>query len=151
MPHSTPGSTALPADCSFFVQPNAAGALTGSGHRGAVHLLQCRHCPKKHRRTQNPESANHCKGAVRQVSFTLESSRASTCTAWMKHRVESHSGKEICSHQMSVVKPVFGIIGSNKGLNRFSLGGWKKVRGQWQLHCLAHNSERLANYGQLAA
>ncbi len=25
------------------------------------------------------------------------------------------------------------------------------VQGQWQLYCLAHNIEKLANYGQLAA
>ena len=42
-------------------------------------------------------------------------------------------------------------IGTNKGLNRFSLRGKKKVQGQWQLYCLVHNIEKLANYGQLAA
>jgi hypothetical protein len=25
------------------------------------------------------------------------------------------------------------------------------VQGQWQLYCLVHNIEKLANYGQLAA
>jgi len=52
---------------------------------------------------------------------------------------------------MSVVEPVFGNIGTNKGLNRFSLRGKKKVQGQWQLYCLVHNIEKLANYGLLAA
>jgi hypothetical protein len=52
---------------------------------------------------------------------------------------------------MSVVEPVFGNIGSNKRLNRFSLRSKKKVQGQWQLYCLVHNIEKLANYGLLAA
>lgn len=47
---------------------------------------------------------------------------------------------------MSVVEPVFGNIGTNKRLNRFSLRGPKKVQGQWRLYCLVHNIEKLANY-----
>jgi hypothetical protein len=52
---------------------------------------------------------------------------------------------------MSVVEPVFANIGTNKRLNRFSLRGKKKVESQWQLYCMVHNIEKLANYGQLAA
>ena len=69
----------------------------------------------------------------------------------MKHRVDSQQSKAIYGHRMSVVEPVFGNIGSNKRLNRFSLRSKKKVQGQWQLYCLVHNIEKLANYGQLAA
>nr|WP_279628816.1 transposase [Halomonas nigrificans] len=36
-------------------------------------------------------------------------------------------------------------------MNRFSLWGKKKVQGQWRLYCLAHNIEKLANDGHLAA
>ncbi|MCL6415313.1 transposase [Aestuariirhabdus sp. Z084] len=42
---------------------------------------------------------------------------------------------------MSVFEPVFGTIGTNKGLNRFSLREKKKVQGQWRLFCLVHNIE----------
>ncbi len=51
---------------------------------------------------------------------------------------------------MSMVEPVFGNIGTNKGLNRFSLRGERKVQGQLQLYCLVHNIEKLANYGAMA-
>ena len=67
----------------------------------------------------------------------------------MKHRVNSSKGKQIYSHRMSVVEPVFGNIGTNKGLNRFSLRSKTKVQGQWQLYCLIHNIEKLAHYGKL--
>jgi len=72
----------------------------------------------------------------------------------MKHRVDSDKGKLIYSHRMSVVEPVFGNIGLNKHLNRFSLRGKKKVQvqvqRQWQLYCFIQNIEKLKNYGELA-
>lgn len=115
-------------------------------------LLQCRHCAIKEQCMKNPASANHRKGNGRQVSFILEKRyRRSNYTDWMKHRVDSAKGKQIYSHRMSVVEPVFGNITVNKKLNRFSLRGKRKVQGQWQLYCMVHNIEKLANYGQFAA
>ncbi len=66
-------------------------------------------------------------------------------------RVDSQKGKQIYSHRMSVVEPVFGNITSNKGLKRFTLRGKTKVNAQWKLFCLIQNIEKLANYGELAA
>jgi hypothetical protein len=114
-------------------------------------LLQCRNCDKKQQCMHNPEAADHRKGNGRQVSFTLNETRAPTYTDWMKHRVDSSKGKQIYSHRMSVVEPVFGNIGTNKKLKRFSLRGKDKVQGQWHLFCLIHNLEKLNNYGQLVA
>ncbi len=114
-------------------------------------LTDCRSCDFKYRCLRNPASPDSRQGHGRQVSFILETKRLPNYTDWMKHRVDSPRGKEIYSHRMSVVEPVFGNLGTNKGLNRFSLRGKKKVQGQWQLYCLVHNIEKLANYGQLAA
>jgi transposase len=113
-------------------------------------LLQCRNCDKKQQCMHNPKAADHRKGNGRQVSFTLNETRAPTYTDWIKHRVDSSKGKQIYSHRMSVVEPVFGNIGTNKKLKRFSLRGKDKVQGQWHLFCLIHNLEKLNNYGQLA-
>ena len=114
-------------------------------------LTKCRSCPIKHQCMRNPSSANHRKGNGRQVSFILQNNREPNYTDWMKQRVDSDKGKHIYSHRMSVVEPVFGNIGANKKLNRFSLRGKKKVQGQWQLFCLIHNIEKLANYSKMAA
>ena len=114
-------------------------------------LLQCRNCKMKHQCMVNPSSANHRHGNGRQVSFIIETKRKPTYTDWMKHRVDSDLGKQIYSHRMSVVEPVFGNIGSNKKLNRFSLRSKKKVQGQWRLYCIVHNIEKIANYGKIAA
>jgi hypothetical protein len=100
---------------------------------------------------RNPESANTRKGQGRQVSFILERKREPSYTDWMKRRVDSKLGKFIYSHRMSVVEPVFANIGMNKGLNRFSLRGKKKVNGQWKLFCVIQNIEKLKNYGALFA
>lgn len=97
---------------------------------------------------RNPSSADTREGNSRQVSFTIEDGK--TATDWMKRRVDSRVGKLYYSHRMSVVEPVFGNIGTNKRLNRFSLRSKRKVQGQWQLYCLVHNIEKLANYSGLA-
>jgi len=99
---------------------------------------------------RNPASADSVSGHGRQVSFILnKNKKKSTFTDWMKERIDSDEGRQIYSHRMSAVEPVFGNIGTNKRLNRFSLRGQKKVQGQWQLFCLVHNIEKLANYGRL--
>ena len=114
-------------------------------------LLQCRNCDFKHQCMKNPSAADHRKGAGRQVSFMLTQQRKPNYTDWMKHRVDSDYGKQVYSHRMSVVEPVFGNIGTNKGLNRFSLRGKTKVQSQWQLYCMVHNIEKLMRYGELVA
>jgi transposase len=110
-------------------------------------LTDCRHCPLKEQCMRNPSSADTRDGHGRQVSTTWTNGR--TATDWMKQRVDSLEGKTIYSHRMSVVEPVFGNIGTNKRLNRFSLRGKKKVQGQWQMFCLVHNIEKLMNYGAI--
>jgi len=114
-------------------------------------LMQCRHCGTNTQCMKNPDSANHRKGNGRQVSFIIKKQHKENMTDWMKQRVDSKEGKQIYSHRMSVIEPVFGNIGSNKQLNRFSLRGKKKVQCQWQLYSLVHNIEKLKNCGQLAA
>jgi len=115
-------------------------------------LSKCRTCEIKNTCMRNPESANTRKGHGRQVSFIIKKNqRAANYTDWMKHRVDSEKGKLIYSHRMSVVEPVFGNIGTNKNLNRFSLRSQKKVQCQWQLYCLVHNIEKLANYGKMVS
>jgi len=111
-------------------------------------LTDCRNCPIKNQCMRNPSSADTREGAGRQVSFTWTNGR--TATDWMKRRVDSKQGKAIYGHRMSTVEPVFGNIGTNKRLNRFSLRGKRKVQGQWQLYCLVQNIEKLANYGDVA-
>jgi len=98
---------------------------------------------------RHPASTDHRKGKGRQVSFVVKRRKQPPrYTEWMKLKVDSPKGKQVYSHRMSVVEPVFGNIGTNKRLNRFCLRGKQKVQGQWRLYCMVHNIEKIKNYGQ---
>ena len=56
-------------------------------------------------------------------------------------------GRQLYGRRFATMEPVFGNIGHNKRLNRFTLRGQKKVDGQWKLYCLVHNIEKLAHHG----
>lgn len=135
----------------------AGETLSYRGERQSVHgqtvvmfegrLSQCSACDKKERCMKNPSAADHRKGHGRVVSFMKKDKPS--YTDWMKGRIDSRLGKQIYSHRMSVVEPVFGNITANKKLNRFSFRGRQKVNAQWQLFCTIHNIEKLKNYGEL--
>jgi len=78
---------------------------------------------------RNPTATDQPNGRGRQVSFIVEKT-GSPYTDWMKIRVDSKRGKQIYSHRMSVVEPVFGNVTFNKRLRRFSLRGKTKVNAQ---------------------
>ena len=110
-------------------------------------LTDCRRCALKHNCMRNPASADTRKCNGRQVSFTVSTGRSAT--EWMMRRVDSAICKHYYSHRMSVVEPVFANIGTNKGLNRFTLRSKQKVQGQWRLYCMVHNIEKLMRYGAI--
>ena len=81
---------------------------------------------------KNPDAANTRKKHGRQISFIVnEREPKASYTDWMKERVDSDKGKQIYSHRISVVEPIFANIGTNKGLRRFSLRGKVKIQDQW--------------------
>ena len=112
-------------------------------------LTSCRDCGLKDRCMRNPASADHRKGHGRLVTFIRHKNEKASYTDWMKVRVDSDKGKQVYSHRMSTVEPVFGNIEENKGLRRFSLRGKRKVQGQWRLYCMVHNIEKIMNYGKI--
>jgi transposase len=114
-------------------------------------LLQCRNCPLKEQCMKNAPAADQTYRSGRQVSFIIgQVKNKKNYTDWMKKRIDAPKGKDIYSKRMSVVEPVFANIGTNKGLNRFSLRGKTKVQAQWQLYGLIHNIEKWMNYGPMA-
>lgn len=65
----------------------------------------------------------------------------------MKEAIDSEEGRARYGRRFATVEPVFGNLRYNKGLNRFTLRGQKKVDTQWKLFCLVHNIEKLAHHG----
>ncbi|MEC5218859.1 transposase [Actimicrobium sp. GrIS 1.19] len=62
----------------------------------------------------------------------------------MRHRLKTKAGRALYALRKQTVEPVFGIIKSVMGFRQFSLRGLQKVRGEWQLVCLAWNVKRMA-------
>ena len=62
----------------------------------------------------------------------------------MKHRLTTMAGRAAYAARKQTVEPVFGIIKSVMGFRQFSLRGLRKVKGEWNLVCLAWNVKRMA-------
>jgi transposase len=67
-----------------------------------------------------------------------------TTAQTMSHRLKTKAGRALYALRKQTVEPVFGIIKSVLGFRQFSLRGLDKVRGEWNLVCLAWNLKRMA-------
>lgn len=105
------------------------------------YLKDCRNCP-----LQAQCMKKEIKDQGRQVSVLIDSRRKTSNLDKMKKIIDSDEGKRKYSRRMWTIEPVFGNICSNKGLDKLSLRGEKKVTAQWQLYCMVHNIEKLWRY-----
>jgi transposase len=89
------------------------------------------------------------KTKTRQVCFFRGKADPSAVnySAIMKKAIDSPAGRALYGRRFATVEPVFGNIRYNKGLDRFTLRGQRKVDTQWKLFCLVHNIEKLAHHG----
>jgi len=103
----------------------------------------CVPCALREQCLRTPE-----KTKTRQVAFFLgKRDGEESYTERMKRRIDSDTGKRMITARFATVEPVFGNLRNNKRLHRFTLRGRAKVDGQWKLHCLVHNIEKLAHHG----
>lgn len=61
----------------------------------------------------------------------------------MAEKLKTAEGKALYRKRACTVEPVFGIIKSVLGFRQFLLRGMEKVRGEWNLVCVAYNLKRL--------
>jgi len=89
------------------------------------------------------------KTKTRQVCFFQGKAKGNpeSHTDKMKRKIDSPEGRARYGQRFATVEPVFGNLRYNKGLDRFTLRGRKKVDAQWKLYCLVHNIEKLAHHG----
>jgi len=104
----------------------------------------CARCPLRARCLRYPHRT-----PVRQVAFFTGKldPQADAPVEAMKAKIDSEAGRQMITRRFATVEPVFGNLRHNKGLNRFSLRGERKVDGQWKLYCLVHNIEKPAKAG----
>jgi hypothetical protein len=63
------------------------------------------------------------------------------------HPIDSPRGRQLYSQRIGTVEPVFANLRHNKRLTRLNHRGHQKVNTQWNLYCMVHNIEKLANNG----
>jgi len=61
----------------------------------------------------------------------------------MKYKLNTKQGKAFYRLRKCTVEPVIGIIKETMGFRQFSLRGFLKVAGEWNLVCFAFNLKRL--------
>jgi transposase len=61
----------------------------------------------------------------------------------MGAKLGSEEGRSVYRRRKGIVEPVFGWAKERLGFRRFSLRGFEKVSGEWDLVCLALNLKRL--------
>ena len=126
-------------------QARVTNGFVGEHFRGAKR--DCGPCPMRAQCLRTPATT-----PVRNVAFFRGAVNAPpvTHTARMKARIDSSTGREQYGQRFATVEPVFANLRHNKRLDRFTLRGRVKVNAQWQLYCLVHNIEKLANAGYAA-
>jgi transposase len=114
-----------------------------NGYRAVSYRATKRACSSCHLRAKcmrNPE------GQSRQVNL-IYGRRPGSLTDAMKAKIDTPQGRRTYSKRLGIVEPVFGNIRAQKGMDRFTLRGRKKVNVQWMLYCLVHNIGKIAIYG----
>lgn len=101
----------------------------------------CLNCSLKAQCLKNPEQST-----PRQVRL-FNGKPTETLTAKMKAKIDTPEGRKIYSQRLGNVEPVFGNLAAQKGLNRSTLRGTKKVNTQWKLFTMIANLEKIAKYG----
>jgi DDE family transposase len=109
--------------------------------RGAKSV--CGPCPLRRRCLKTPETTE-----TKQMTIFFgraEESKDSPIEK-MRRKFDTLFGRFIYNKRIAIVEPVFGNL-KNKGMERFTLRGKKKVNTQWQLFSLVHNIEKIAHVG----
>lgn len=62
----------------------------------------------------------------------------------MFNKMSTEEAREVYSHRIATVEPVFAQIQSNRGFRRFTVWGLEKVYPQWIFICMIHNLFKIA-------
>jgi transposase len=65
----------------------------------------------------------------------------------MADKIDTENGRKLYDQRIGIVEPVFANIGTNKGMDRFTLREKIKANIQWLLYSMVHNIGKIAVYG----
>jgi transposase len=86
------------------------------------------------------------KGKGRELSVPIGHVPGNLSKA-MAEKIDSERGRRIYHQRIGIVEPVYANIGTQKGMDQFTLGGKIKVNIQWLLYCIVHDIGKIAAYG----
>jgi len=105
-----------------------------NGIKSRVYVAQeCSLCKQKSECT---------KGKARQIKV----SEVDGIIERMRKKLLTEEGKERYKKRLSTVEPVLGNIKMNLGYRDFRLRGIEKVKGEFNLMCIAHNLKKIHKY-----
>ena len=61
----------------------------------------------------------------------------------MERRLLTKRGRNLYRLRGQTVEPVFGQMKENQSADRFMMRGEQETKGEWSLHCAAHNLRKL--------
>lgn len=101
----------------------------------------CGPCPLRERCFKTPQTTE-----TKQVTIFVGrvDQKKDTPMERMKRKFDTLYGRFVYNKRIAIVEPVFGNL-RNKGMDRFTLRGKKKVNTQWRLFSLVHNIEKMAH------
>jgi len=82
-------------------------------------------------------------GCTRGKARHIKVSEADEIMRQMREKLLTEEGKERYKKRLSTVEPVLGNLKKNLGYRDFLLRGLEKVRGEFQLMCIAHNIKKI--------
>jgi transposase len=109
------------------------------GTKGDKSKYECQDCPLC------PAKAS-CTKAKRRI---IERDKNEHFVEENREKILSESGKKKYQKRMHTVEPVFGNLKFNLGFRQFLLRGLNKVKGEFNLMCIAHNIRKIATHVNL--
>jgi len=118
------------------VQRNCEGAparvLADAGYKSEANFLAL-----------EARDIDACVALGRGENLPEEVSAAKPATRRMARKLRSKSGRAHYKRRKAIVEPVFGWVKHVLGFRAFLMRGLRKVRGEWNLVCLALNLRRM--------
>lgn len=129
--------------------PGALGSpsamIADAGFMNADAFAQLEGCDCEVYVSVSSENDHHQRGYEYRTPGKIKPPRKLTKPALieMREKLKTEAGKAIYKLRSQTVETVFGIIKEVIGFRSFRLRGLEKMRGEWELVCLAYNCKRL--------
>jgi len=107
---------------------------TSTEEKNTYRCKECLECPVK---SECAKKAKYKQLSRGEHEHLIEQNRA---------KLISDEGRKEYQKRMHTVEPVFGNIKFNLGFRQFLVRGTTKVKGEFNLMCIAHNIKKIATY-----